>query len=162
MKDFDITDDCSSPNYSLDRAVQSVCASPSRCSSSKLPSKILIGTRGCEIYELSVPTGATIRLQECHYKGEIRGLTVHPNDDDIFATCGDDCTLRIWSVSQRRSIKKLQLDYPISCISWSHDGQDILAGCGSDVGVLKRNEYDGVVRKSLSIFFYYKTTCSAI
>jgi len=30
---------------------------------------------------------------------EIWGLDFNPNDNDIFYTCGDDATLRSWSIS---------------------------------------------------------------
>ena len=93
--------------------------------------KILVGTMGSEIYEISMDTGDMILLHEGHFEGECWGLAMHPKDPDIFATCGDDHTLRIWSVSLRRVLRKVKTVCPARSIAWSYDGKDILVGCGA-------------------------------
>lgn len=36
---------------------------------------------------------------------EVWGLAIFPNNKDLYATCSDDGTLRIWSVSERKLLK---------------------------------------------------------
>jgi len=162
--DFDLAAVTIHPS-SLDTAIHSVCCAPPstpphRSSSgvtpaSRPPSTVLIATRGCDIYELSVPTGAAVRLQEGHHRGSVAGLVTHPRDGDVYATCGDDGTVRIWSIRERRAVKRLRVDYPLRCIAWSNDGAEILVGCGGSGGSggSGGEDCDGVVRVGgLSIY----------
>lgn len=74
---------------------------------------LIIGSVGGEIYELSTKDAKLNtstkfsnprRLMSSHYSpnkrstNEVWGLTVYSNDNDLFATCGDDGSLRIWSI----------------------------------------------------------------
>lgn len=38
---------------------------------------------------------------------EVWGLATFPNDPDAFVTCGDDATLRVWSIQQRKLLKQV-------------------------------------------------------
>ena len=107
--------------------------------------KVLVGTRGSEIYEISINTGDMILLHEGHFSGECWGLSMHPKNPDIFATCGDDQTLRIWSVSLRRLLRKIKTGCPVRSIQWSNDGDDLLVGCGNGIRDGEGRK-DGVVR----------------
>jgi WD40 repeat protein len=74
---------------------------------------ILVGTFGSEIYELTTKdiklniqskfnAKNIIRGHYCPNKtqlNEVWGLAIFPNNSDTFATCSDDGTLRLWSVS---------------------------------------------------------------
>ena len=42
--------------------------------------------------------------------GEAWGLDPHPTSADIVATCGDDATVRVWSIGAGRLLRKAQLD----------------------------------------------------
>eukprot|EP01015_Nassula_variabilis_P006389 TRINITY_DN1486_c0_g1_i2.p1 TRINITY_DN1486_c0_g1~~TRINITY_DN1486_c0_g1_i2.p1 ORF type:complete len:351 (+),score=77.49 TRINITY_DN1486_c0_g1_i2:65-1117(+) len=80
--------------------------------------KLLVGTYGAEIYELSTKDAkisedtkfAVKELMKGHYTpqqkwtNEVWGLDVF-KDGDRFASCSDDATLRIWSLSQRKILK---------------------------------------------------------
>ena len=81
---------------------------------------IIIGTFGSEIWEISTKdakisistkfTGVK-NLMRGHYtpnkksSNEIWGLSTFASDSDYFATCSDDSTLRIWSVSNKKMLK---------------------------------------------------------
>jgi len=126
---------------SLNRKVRSVHVKSN--TSKKRALKILIGTEGSEIYEMSTQTGNISLLHEGHFEGDTWGLAFHPTDNDIFATCGDDGTIRIWSVRKRKLSRKAKVDCSMRAISWSNDGTELLVGCGGNRSG-KREKKDGV------------------
>ena len=56
--------------------------------------QMIATTVSAETYEISAKSGNIYLLSEAHYTGELWGLAAHPTDPDIFATAGDDKTLR--------------------------------------------------------------------
>ena len=56
--------------------------------------QIIVTTVSAETYEISAKSGNAYLLCEAHYVGELWGLASHPTDPDIFATVGDDKTIR--------------------------------------------------------------------
>lgn len=102
----------------IDPRIRSVCISPDS------PHQfILVGTFGCELYvavcgsrgwvvqndavassRVVSDRGAQqlfpMALVACGHAGhESRAMACHPSFPDVFATCGDDHTLRLWSIS---------------------------------------------------------------
>jgi WD40 repeat protein len=63
-------------------------------------------------------------------------------DADLFATAGDDRTIRVWSVSARRVLRKAALDCTSRCIGWSPNGKLIVVGMGG-LADGKRQRKDG-------------------
>lgn len=107
---------------------------------------ILIGTKGSEIYEFSVPTERLTLIQSGHFKGELRGLACHPSDKDLFATCGGDGNIHIWSISQRKSLKSShQSGSSIHTVCWSNNGCELLVGCGKNGDESDYDKNEGVV-----------------
>ena len=104
--------------------------------------RILASTSGGEIYELAARSGGICLVHESHYNGELWGLCVHPTNPDLFVTTGDDKSIRIWSVSARRLLRKALLDCTARCVTWSHDGRHILVGLGGSWDG-KRGRKDG-------------------
>ena len=104
--------------------------------------RILVSTMSSEIYEISAKSGTTCLMQESHFAGEIWGLGMHPIDPDIFATAGDDKTVRVWSISHKRIIRKAILDSTARCINFSPDGRLIIVGLGGSWDG-KRQRKDG-------------------
>jgi len=92
--------------------------------------KILVGTKGSEIYEISKDSKRTILLNEGHCADELWGLSTHPANEDLFVTAGDDKTVRIWSISKRRMLKKAVLDTMARAVDWSPDGNTVAVGLG--------------------------------
>jgi hypothetical protein len=70
------------------------------------------------------------------------GMCVHPTEADLFATCGDDKTVRVWSIEHRRLLKKAVLDCTARSICWSGDGKSLLVGLGGQSDN-KRQKKDG-------------------
>lgn len=74
---------------------------------------LVLGTMGGEIYEMNTKDAklntstkytGTKRLMASHYQpnkkssNELWGLSTYSNDNDLFSTCSDDGTLRVWSI----------------------------------------------------------------
>lgn len=93
-------------------------------------SQVLAATSSGEIYEISTKSGNMCLLHEAHYSGELWGLCVHPTDPDQFVTTGDDKTIRVWSISQRKLLRKAVIDCSSRCVNWSPDGNQLIVGMG--------------------------------
>lgn len=91
---------------------------------------ILASAVSGEMYEVFVSTARIGIVLEGHYDGEVHGLCVHPTNSDLFLTTGDDCTIRLWSVSEKRLLKKAVIDCTTRCASWSPNGEMIVMGLG--------------------------------
>ena len=78
---------------SFDPEIRSVCID-------KLLNKILVGTKSSEIYLADYEEGSKNLewdlLMAGHYADELWGLAVNPEDPNVFATAGDDKTVRVW------------------------------------------------------------------
>ena len=105
-------------------------------------SRILVSTAGSEVYEIAAKSGNITLLHEAHYEGELWGLATHPTDPDVFATVGDDKTIRIWSILARRLLRKAVIDCTARSVSWSPDGKYLIVGMGGSTDG-KRQRKDG-------------------
>jgi len=63
--------------------------------------KILVGTRGGEIFEFNEQTGTHKAIMRGHFDSELWGLAVHPTRPEVF-TFGRDALLSIWDLKTRR------------------------------------------------------------
>jgi len=104
--------------------------------------RILASTSAGEIYELAARSGGICLVHESHYTGELWGLGVHPTDPDLFVTAGDDKSVRVWSISANRLLRKALLDCTARCVNWSPDGRHIIVGMGGSWDG-KRGRKDG-------------------
>lgn len=104
--------------------------------------RILVATAGGEIYELACKSGGISLLHEAHYSGELWGLGTHPTDPELFITCGDDMTIRVWNLVHKRLVRKAVLDCTARCVNWSADGRHVVVGLGGSVDG-KRQRKDG-------------------
>jgi microtubule-associated protein-like 6 len=133
-------------------SVRSVCLSEDA-------TKILVGTRGCEIFEISATTGTNTNmppdqtadvgsvLVSGHYRDELWGLAIHPSKPE-YATVGDDKFVRIWSMEDNKCIKKTELENMGRAIAYSPDGKSIAVGLGGVVagGRNKKNRLNGALK----------------
>lgn len=121
-----------------------------------------ICTASGEVYEISVKTGSITLIHEGHSSGQLWGLAVHPtgrsislssmlfythtepyplqSDADLFATTGDDRTIRVWSVSGRRMLRKAVVDCTARSVGWSPDGLTLIVGLGGSADGKKQRK----------------------
>lgn len=94
--------------------------------------RLLVGTKGGSVYEISIPTHSSVLLMESHAQNELYGLHTNPTNPDEYVTVGDDGYLRIWSISLHQCIKRTCLDFAARAVSWSLDGSYLVVGLGGD------------------------------
>ncbi len=103
---------------------------------------ILVTSAGGEIYEVAAKSGNICLVHEAHHTGQLWGLCVHPQDPDVFVTTGDDRTIRVWSISARRLLRKAVIDCSARSVTWSPNGLVLIIGLGGLEGG-KRQRKDG-------------------
>jgi len=132
------TIDLNQPQY------ESVCSSIRSLTLSPDSSTLLIGTYGSEIYELKIDSGDGVLHVSGHFApsrsesatNEVWGLAIFP-DGQQFLSGGDDGTLRLWSIAEKRQIKAIKLDSAVQvpdsakvrCIALAPDERSIAIGC---------------------------------
>jgi WD40 repeat protein len=74
--------------------------------------RLLVGTKGSEIFEISADDGSNLHphpLIQGHCEYELRGLSPHPSRPEV-CTVGDDRTLRVWDLVTKRQLKMVRFD----------------------------------------------------
>ena len=94
----------------IQRSVRSV-------SISKDASKILVCTKCSSVYEIVTSSNTSTQLFSGHHTFGVCGLASNPADPEIFATAGDDGTLRIWHCAQKHMLKAaISMLFKGSCV----------------------------------------------
>ena len=111
---------------SIDPAVKSVCWAPG-------VHRILVGTRGCEVFEISDEDGKDVN-QGAHVQGhckyEVWAMAWHPAKNE-FVTVGDDCTVRVWDADRKRLARATKLEGALRAVTYHPDGASIIVGYGA-------------------------------
>ena len=108
---------------------QPASVSPQIHSLSTREGRVLVGTKGGEIYEVNILNSNELyRWQQSHYgdRAEAWGLAVHPNSHK-FATSGDDGTIRLWDAKTKQQIKSISVKSKTRAVCYSPDGFQIAA-----------------------------------
>ena len=124
---LDLSEDLYGLSPSTDSAITSV---------SCVRNRILVGTRGCDIYEVILPKGpgdsySLNRVARGHAGTEVCGLAKHPIRAE-FATSGTDKTIRLWSIRSHEQINMRSL--PSSAKSLCYNPNGSLLAVGMDDG----------------------------
>lgn len=104
--------------------------------------KILMGTKGGEIYEVNMlNTSETFQWVSGHFDhlSELRGLATHPTASK-FITAGDDSTIRLWDSRTKRQISIVSMGEKVRAVSFHPDGDQVAVGlCSGHVRFLTAN-----------------------
>jgi microtubule-associated protein-like 6 len=93
--------------------------------------KVIVGTKSSDIFELSVdPASSAITalhegrpIVQGHCKDELWGLAMHPKDPDLVATCGDDHTVRMWNIKEKRMVSMVDVGHMARALAFDPDGR---------------------------------------
>lgn len=97
---------------------------------------------GAMPWQYSDATLARRTLVSGHFLGELWGLAVHPEPSrGEYCTVGDDMTLRIWSIAERRQKTSVDMGAIARCCAYSPDGSMIAVGYGKG-----KSKEDGMFR----------------
>jgi len=94
--------------------------------------RISVGLRGGELYEISLPTHSTQLLMEGHSYLELHALDTSPVNSDEYVTVGDDGILRIWSYRLRTCLRRVNVEAACRAVRYSPDGTKMIVGLGGD------------------------------
>jgi len=127
-KTFDLKD---LGTAAISTSIRSVCVDVDN-------TRILVGTYGSEIYEIQTDEedcSNALQISQGHCKQELWGLAMHPTNEDLYATAGDDKTVRVWSISQKKAVAQSpKLSAGARALAWKPDGSEIAVGMGTGKG----------------------------
>jgi WD40 repeat protein len=95
-------------------------------------SRMTVGMRSGELYEISLSTKTYSQLFDGHSRNRLRGLAANPADGDQYASCGDDGVVRVWSIATRKCLRSTNLECACRCLAYSPDGRRLVVGIGGD------------------------------
>ncbi|KRW98348.1 WD40-repeat-containing domain [Pseudocohnilembus persalinus] len=150
--------------------------------------QLVVGTYACEIFQLTTKDNQlrnnTVfipkQIMAGHYTpnqqafNEVWGLAVFPNNKDFYATCSDDGTLRIWSVSEKKMLKQVsinqdengnQLPPEKESKDIQNKGKGRAIGISPDGNFIVVGHHDGTIRvlnKSLKVVKIFKDSTESI
>jgi len=110
------------------------------CNVNSGANRLLVGTKGGTVYEVSVPTKSSVMLLESHSVHELYGLCTNPMNPDEYVTVGDDGYLRVWSISLNSCVRRTHLEFAARAVAYSLDASYLVVGIGGDP---KINTKDG-------------------
>ena len=105
--------------------------------------KLLVATDD-EILEIGTADGQKIgeSLMHSHTSGELWGLSASRDDTDLIATTGDDKTLRLWNIKERRMVGSKKLSEMSRAVAFGANGL-LAIGLGGERNKKKKGKAGG-------------------
>ncbi|KAI2654594.1 Echinoderm microtubule-associated protein-like 5 [Labeo rohita] len=107
-----------------------------------------------KIIEVGEKNAACNILVNGHMDGPIWGLGAHPTRD-VFLSAAEDGTVRLWDISERKMLNKVNLGHPARAVSYSPEGDMVAIG-------MKNGEFIILLVTSLKIWGKKRDRRSAI
>ena len=110
---------------SVDGAVVSACLNRDR-------RKVLVGTRGSELYEFATNDESDLNkgaLVSGHCSGALNAVACHPILPEV-ASVGDDGYLRTWSLTHHKQLRKLDVGSASRALGFLPNGHEVGVGLG--------------------------------
>jgi len=85
-------------------------------------------TAGSHVINLDLSDATAEVLLHSHFGGELWGLAMHPIDRDLFASAGDDSTLRVWSIPKNCQLGWVNVGHAARALAWHPSGSIIAVG----------------------------------
>ena len=89
---------------------------------------ILVGTENNCIYEIDEVSDHVRCVIHGHADGRVTGLSTHPTDPNVFATCGEDGMVNIWQCEERSRTRSRMFNQQLTCLQFSVDGGHLAVG----------------------------------
>jgi WD40 repeat protein len=109
--------------------------------------RICVGMKGGEIFEISLQSHSYMLLFESHSRGELFALDINPMNADEYVTCSDDGVVMVWSISRKYCLRKVRVESASRAIAWSLDGELIVVGFGSPIVATDLTVKDGEIEE---------------
>lgn len=119
--------------------------------------KLTVGTKASEIFEIDINTNAMHLLVQGHFSGsaEVWGLAVKPGAaggrGQVFATCGDDMTVRVWDGTAHRQLYSALLPNKGRAAAYNPDASHLaISIVGGKLVVLSSDLKDEIANVSIA------------
>ena len=103
---------------------------------------ILCGTKDGVIQELR--DQMRIVLMDSHSQGSVWGLAIHPTNPSLFISTGDDNTIKVWDMSQRKCISTGVLEAAMGPTAETEGNSDFARSKQSRAVAISRSEHVAV------------------
>uniref|UniRef100_T1JGP8 WD repeat-containing protein 55 homolog n=1 Tax=Strigamia maritima TaxID=126957 RepID=T1JGP8_STRMM len=128
----------------IDGGYDGLCVRSIRCSDGR----VLIGTRRGEILELTAKGRVVDWHVRGHGPGPIFALAIHPLRP-IFATSGNDRTVRLWNLVDKRLLIAASTDFVARSCDFAPDGFHLVVGYDNGtLDVLSSGDLSRIVRRT--------------
>ena len=101
--------------------------------------KLAIGMKSGELYELALLSRSSQVVNQGHASLQLHGISACPTNPDEYATAGDDGSVVVWSIGRKSCVRRVEIDAASRAIAWSEDGSKLVVGIGGNPAMLAKD-----------------------